>query len=81
MAVLVMAVAYFACVYLGRETKLRILVAHVYEAAKRIFGLAEFRFYAVADGIQNVLFGRSGAVRAPPPPPPTANLSLFPTSG
>lgn len=81
MAALVMAVAYFACVYLGREAKLRILVVHVYEASKRIFGLAEFRFYAVADGIQNVLFGRSGGVYAPQPPPPTPNLSLFPASG
>lgn len=78
MAVLVMAVAYFACVHLGRRAKLRILAAHVYRASKRIFGLAEFRFYAVADGIQHVLYGRSGRVKAPPPPPPSPNLNLFP---
>lgn len=78
MATLVMAVAYFACVELGRRARLRILAAHVYEASKRIFGLAEFRFYAVADGIQHVLYGRSGGVKAPPPPLPSPNLSLFP---
>ena len=69
MAVLVMAAAYFACVYLGRRAKLRILTHDVYEAAKRIYGIAEFRLYAIADGIKNVLYGRSGAVRAPEPPP------------
>jgi hypothetical protein len=81
MAVLVMAVAYFACVHLGRESRLRILAAHALEASKRIFGIAGFRFYALADGIQNVLYGRSRGVRPPPPPPPTPNLCLFPAPG
>lgn len=81
MAVLVMAVAYFACVHLGRRAKLRILAAHVYQASKRIFGLAEFRFYAVAEGIQHVLYGRSRGVKPPNPPPWTPNLSLFPAPG
>jgi hypothetical protein len=78
MAVLVMAAAFFACVHLGSRAKLRILTHHVYEAAQRIFGVAEFRFYAIADGIKNVLFGRSRAVRASEPPPPSPTLALFP---
>jgi hypothetical protein len=77
MAVLVMAAAYFACVHLGRRAKLRILTCHVYEAAQRIFGIAEFRFYAIADGIRQALYGRSGPSKAPEPPPPPQNLSLF----
>ena len=77
-AVLVMAVAYFTCVYLGRGAKLRILTQHVYEAVHRIFGIAEFRFYAIADGIRNTLYGRSGALKPSEPPPSTPNLALFP---
>lgn len=79
MAVLVMAVAYFACVHLGSRAKLVILAHHVYKAAQRIYGIADFRFYAVADGIKNVLYGRSGGLKAPAPPPPDPTLALFPS--
>ena len=68
MAVLVMAVAYFACVYLGKSIKLKILVQHIEQAAKRIYGIPEFRFYALADGIKQVLFGRHSGIGKPPPP-------------
>lgn len=37
---------YFVCVCLGNSIKLRILVQHVEQAAKRIDGIPEFRFYA-----------------------------------
>ena len=59
MALLVMAVAYFACVYLGRRAKLHLLVHHVYTVSQRIYGVPEFRFYAIADGIREVCYGRS----------------------
>lgn len=59
MATLIMAAGNFACVWLGRRAKLRILLQHVYDASKRIYGILEFRFYAIADGIKDVLFGRS----------------------
>ena len=75
---LVMAAAYFACVHLGSRAKPRILTCHVYEAAQRIFGIADFRFCAEADGIRQVLYGRSGAPKAPETPLPPRNLSLFP---
>jgi len=48
MAVLLMAAAHFTFAYLGSRAKLRILTRHVYDAARRIFGIAEFRFYAIA---------------------------------
>jgi len=53
---LVMAVAYFTMAYLGLRTKLRVLAGHVLRAARRIFGIPEFRFYALADGIKEHLF-------------------------
>jgi hypothetical protein len=58
MMALVLAVAYFAIVYLEIKTKLRVLARHVLKAARRLFGIPHFRFYALADGIRELLFGR-----------------------
>ena len=60
MMAILTAVAYFALVYLGLRTKLRVLALarHVMGAARRLFGIPDFRFYALADGIREVLFGR-----------------------
>lgn len=77
MAALVMVVAYFACVYLGKSVKLQILVQHIQQAAKRIYGIPEFRFYALADGIKQILFGRTAKL-GPSPPPSDANTLLLP---
>lgn len=58
MMALVLAVAYFTMVYLGIRTKLRVLSRQVLKAARRLFGIPDFRFYALADGIRELLFGR-----------------------
>jgi hypothetical protein len=52
---LVLAASYFAAVYLGVRAKLEILVTHVLKAAKRIFGIPVFRYYAIADGMRELL--------------------------
>ncbi len=79
MATLVMAVAYFACVFLGKIVKLKILLQHIYQAAKRIYGIPEFRFYAIADGVKQVLFGsHSGIGRPPPARLPIGEILLLP---
>lgn len=52
------AVAYFAMVYLGLRMKLRVLARHVMRASRRLFGIPDFHFYALADGIREFLFGR-----------------------
>jgi hypothetical protein len=62
MAALVMVAAYFACVYLGKMVKLKILVQHIQNAAKRIYGIPEFRYYALADGIRQILYGRHSGI-------------------
>jgi hypothetical protein len=54
-AALVLAASFFAAVYLGSRAKLEILALHVLQAAKRIFGIPDFRYYALADGIKEVL--------------------------
>jgi hypothetical protein len=58
MMALVLAAAYFAMVYLNLRTKLRALTGHVLLAARRVFGIPDFRFYALADGIKAYLFGQ-----------------------
>jgi hypothetical protein len=44
--------------YLSLSTKLRVLTGHVLQAARRLFGIPDFRFYARADGIKAHLFGQ-----------------------
>ena len=64
MMALVLAVTYFTMVYLGLKTKLRVLSRHVLKAARRLFGIPDFRFYALADGIRELLFGRQKALES-----------------
>jgi hypothetical protein len=68
---LVLAASFFAAVYVGTRAKLEILALHVLKAAKRIFGIPDFRYYALADGIKEVL-SKAGkgilGVKAMPPP-------------
>lgn len=74
---------FFAMVHLGVKAKLEILCHHALKAAKRLFGIPDFRFYAIADGIREILAGR----RKPPFAPrtgqhdPAAQLDLFSFAG
>ena len=79
MATLVLAASYFAAVWLGTTTKLTIVAMHAMNAAKRIFGVPDFRYYALADGI-SAIFKRIG--KGPLHPrghksTPTAQLPLW----
>jgi len=61
--VLVTAAAYFAAVYLGLRMKLRVLAGHVLRAAKRVFGIPDFRLYALADGIRQFLYSQTQGLK------------------
>jgi hypothetical protein len=78
LAALVMVTAYFACVYLGKTVKLKILVQHIDQAAKRIYGIPEFRYYALADGIKQILYSRQGGIGKPLLDSKDANVLLLP---
>jgi hypothetical protein len=54
--VLILAVTYFAAVYLGDNLKLKMLVQRIYLVSKRFFGVPTFFNYAIADGLYNLLF-------------------------
>ncbi len=48
---LMTAFSFFTAVVLGPKIKLSILATHLITAAKRVFGIPDFRSYAAADGI------------------------------
>jgi hypothetical protein len=56
---LVLAAAYFAAVWLGEKLRLAVLCRRVTKLAKRFFGVPEFHYYALADGLRT-LFSRLG---------------------
>jgi hypothetical protein len=60
LTVLVLATVYFCAAWLGERLKLSVLVTRVTGMAKRFFGVPEFHYYALADGI-GVLLARVGA--------------------
>ena len=64
MMALVLAAVYFSAVWLGNTLKLAVLSAHVIKASKRFYGVTEFCYYALADGI-SVLLSRIRPSRIP----------------
>jgi hypothetical protein len=62
---LVTAASYFAAVVLDGRAKLRIMAGYVFQAAKRLFGIPDFRYYAIADGLQSIFQRHPGRIYAP----------------
>ena len=52
---LLLAVAHFTAVRIGSTAKLKILMLHGLRAAKRLFGIPDFLYYALADGMKDIL--------------------------
>ena len=80
-AMLVFACFFFAAVWLGGKTKLKILASHVLKAAKRLFGIPDFRYYAISDGIKDTLLhvGKGTLYPRGASPPPHPQMALFDT--
>lgn len=55
---LLLAVFYFIAAKLDTAQKLRIMTGHVLRQAKRIFGVPDFKYYALGDGL-SAIFRRS----------------------
>lgn len=53
--VLALCAMYFTCVYLGDRARVRILAHRALTAGRRLFGIPDFRYYALADGIKRLL--------------------------
>ena len=54
MAMVLLAMS-FTMLWLGQKEKLAVLVCHTTAAAKRLFGIPDFRFYAITDGLSEIL--------------------------
>ena len=67
MPALLLAVVYFNCVWLAGRVRCDILTSNITHAAKRIYGVSGFLYYAVADGIGR-LFARHGRWQRQPLP-------------
>ena len=57
MMVLVLCAMYFAAVKMGDSIRLGVLAHHALKEAKRLFGIPDFRYYAITDGIKTLLEG------------------------
>jgi len=77
MTALVTAAMYFTAVVLGTRIKLSILATRAMTAAKRFFGVPDFRYYAIADGIREI-FQRCPRPGSAPLIPPSPQLLLVP---
>jgi hypothetical protein len=77
---LVSAVSYFAAIVLDIGSKLQLTAAYVLKSAKRVFGIPEFRYYAIADGLKAIFTrhpGKPYRMFWPNPPPQSPQLPLF----
>ena len=54
MMALLLAVFYFVAIILDQSQKLSIMAGHVLECAKRVFGIPDFKYYALGDGLSNI---------------------------
>ena len=76
---LVLAVIYFSAMVLDGKEKLKILAGHVLSVSKRVFGIPDFKYYALSDGLKKLFErhpGRPHRLRRGPPAP---QLLLFET--
>ena len=76
MLALLLAVIYFNCAWLAGRLRCEILAGNITHAAKRIYGVAEFLYYAVADGIGR-LFTRHGSWKPAAPPEEEMDFNLL----
>ncbi len=51
----VLLTLYFICVHIGMDLRLAILAGHIISAAQRLYGVTEFFYSALADGVGALL--------------------------
>jgi len=59
---LVCAAAYFAAVVLDTGSKLKVMAGHLLKAAKRVFGIPDFHYYCIADGLTSIFMRYPGRI-------------------
>lgn len=66
MMALLLAVFYFAAVVLDQNQKLTIMTGYILKSAKRVFGIPDFRYYALGDGLSNIFSRFPGKLHVQP---------------
>ena len=64
---LLLAVMFFAACVLDHDQRLRIMAGYVERAAKRLFGIPDFKYYALADGLRGLFTRHPGRATGVPP--------------
>jgi hypothetical protein len=60
MMALLLAVFYFVAIILDQSQKLTVMAGHVLKCAKRVFGIPDFKYYALGDGLSNIFLHYPG---------------------
>ena len=74
---LVLAAMYFAACVLDHDVRLRVMACFVEKAAKRLFGIPDFKYYALADGLRAIFTRHPGRPVAHKPPDVPRQMTLF----
>lgn len=76
---LVLAVMFFAACVLDHDARLRVMAGYVEKAAKRLFGVPDFKYYALADGLRGLFTRHPGrpVTRSTPKSDPQMTLFAF----
>ena len=59
---LVLAATFFCACVLDHDARLRVMAGYVEKAAKRLFGIPDFKYYALADGLRALLTRHPGPI-------------------
>jgi hypothetical protein len=73
---LVLAAVYFASCVLDQDARLRVMAGFVEKAAKRLFGIPDFKLYALADGLTSIFARHPGRPTPPKRPPKAKQMTL-----
>ena len=63
MMALLLAVFYFIATKLDTAQKLKVMTGHVLKQAKRVFGVPDFKYYALGDGLSTIFRRSPGEVK------------------
>jgi hypothetical protein len=74
---LVLAAMFFAACVLDQDSRLRIMAGYVEKAAKRLFGIPDFKYYALADGLKSIFSRNPGRPQRRINAPPNHQMPLF----
>ena len=65
MMALLLAAFYFTAVVLDQTQKLTIMTGHILKCAKRVFGIPDFKYYALGDGLCKIFSQYPGKLLKP----------------